>query len=559
MRLSFCRIVLPLARPALAAGAALTAMEIVADYGAAQHFGLTTLATAIFRAWYAEGNAQAAMQIAALLLAGSLVFLLVERHTRGRASFGSENWRTFSGFTPSRGAAIAATGACAALVTLGAGLPLAWLARLALTHANVEDLAGPLFNTLTLAGAGALATLALSAIIAASGRRARLASLAASAGYAAPGAVIALGAMALFSLARGAGWVGGLSGGLALGALIWTYAARFAAVGAQPIAAGLARAPKNIDAAAATLGAGGWRRLLSIDLPIAGPSLAAAALLLFVEIVKELPATLILRPFDFDTLAVRAHGQYFVGPDNGVLDWALTDPSAEVRELTIRLHVSGGMATLSFTDRGQGIAPEALLRIFDPFFTTKAPSRGTGLGLSVCLAIVKQLGGDIRVQSTLGVGTSFHVVVPVHADQAAPPAKPPIEATIPTLPEGQRVLVIDDEEPVAKVVARALQSRLGCVVERARNGEEALVFIERSDFALILSDIRMPSMNGVEFLRWLAASRPDLLPKTVFMTGDARSSALNAEIEKAGQPVLRKPFTLDALLRMATGILAPHT
>lgn len=232
---------------------------------------------------------------------------------------------------------------------------------------------------------------------------------------------------------------------------------------------------------------------------------------------------------------------------------------AEVRELTIRLHVSGGMATLSFTDRGQGIAPEALLRIFDPFFTTKAPSRGTGLGLSVCLAIVKQLGGDIRVQSTLGVGTSFHVVVPVHADQAAPPAKPPIEAPIPTLPEGQRVLVIDDEEPVAKVVARALQSRLGCVVERARNGEEALVFIERSDFALILSDIRMPSMNGVEFLRWLAASRPDLLPKTVFMTGDARSSALNAEIEKAGQPVLRKPFTLDALLRMATGILAPHT
>jgi iron(III) transport system permease protein len=301
------RIVLPLARPALAAGAALTAMEIVADYGAAQHFGLTTLATAIFRVWYAEGSTHAAMQIAALLLAASLLFLLLEQRTRGRASFASENWRAFPGFALSRGAALAACSFCTLLVGLGAGLPLAWLARLALTHANVEDLAGPLFNTLTLAGAGALATLALSAIVAASGRRARLATLAASAGYAAPGAVIALGAMALFSLARGAGWVGGLSGGLALIALIWTYAARFAAVGAQPIAAGLARAPKNIDAAAATLGAGGWRRLLSIDLPIAGPSLAAAALLLFVEIVKELPATLILRPFDFDTLAVRAY------------------------------------------------------------------------------------------------------------------------------------------------------------------------------------------------------------------------------------------------------------
>ncbi len=301
------RVVLPLARPALAAGAALTAMEIAADYGAAQHFGLTTLATAIFRAWYAQGSAHAAMQIAALLLAASLVLLLVEQRTRGRASFASENWRTFTGFALSRRGGIAAAGFCALLVALGAGLPLAWLARLALTHANVEDLARPLLNTLTLAGAGALATLALSAIIAASGRRARLAALAASAGYAAPGAVIALGAMALFGLARGAGWIGGLSGGLALTALIWTYAARFAAVGAQPIAAGLARAPKNIDAAAATLGAGGWRRLLRIDLPIAGPSLAAAALLLFVEIVKELPATLILRPFDFDTLAVRAH------------------------------------------------------------------------------------------------------------------------------------------------------------------------------------------------------------------------------------------------------------
>jgi iron(III) transport system permease protein len=126
-------------------------------------------------------------------------------------------------------------------------------------------------------------------------------------GYAAPGAVIAVGALALFGLAREAGLVGGIGAALAIGALLWTYAARFAAAGVQPIDAGLARLSKGIDAAARTLGAGPWRRLVRIELPIAAPSLAAAALILFVEILKELPATLILRPFDFDTLAVKAY------------------------------------------------------------------------------------------------------------------------------------------------------------------------------------------------------------------------------------------------------------
>jgi len=126
-------------------------------------------------------------------------------------------------------------------------------------------------------------------------------------GYAAPGAVIAMGALALFGAAREAGWVGGLGGGLALAAIFWAYAARFASAGVQPVDAGLARLSKGLDASARTLGAGPWRRFARIDLPIAAPSLAAAALILFVEILKELPATLILRPFDFDTLAVRAY------------------------------------------------------------------------------------------------------------------------------------------------------------------------------------------------------------------------------------------------------------
>src|SRR5262245_6887952 len=309
----FWRVALPLARPGIAAGGALALMEIAADYGAAQHFGLTTLSTAIFRAWYAHQNTHVALQIAAVLLLAAIAFLVVERLARGRASFagGSTRWRPLPRYELAPLAALGAFAFCAALIVFGAILPLAWLLRLALLHGTVEDIVRPFFNSIALSGAGALVTLALAAAIAVAARRAtrfgKLALFAAAMGYAAPGAVIAMGALAMFGAARAAGWVGGFGAALALTALLWTYAARFAAAGVQPVDAGLARLSKGLDASARTLGAGSWRRLLRIDLPIAAPSLAAAALILFVEILKELPATLILRPFDFDTLAVKAY------------------------------------------------------------------------------------------------------------------------------------------------------------------------------------------------------------------------------------------------------------
>lgn len=308
----FWRVALPLARPGIAAGGALACMEIAADYGAAQHFGLTTLSTAIFRAWYAHGSSQAALQIAAVLLLAAIAFLVLERYARGRAAFGggSNRWRPLPRYELNPLAGVAAFAFCVGLILLGAVAPLAWLARLALLHANVEDVIQPFVNSMLLSGGGALLTLALAAAIAVAARRmgviAKSSVVAASIGYAAPGAVIAMGMLALFAMARESGWVGGFGTGVALVALMWTYAARFASAGVQPIDAGLARLSKGLDASARTLGAGPWRRFLRVDLPIAAPSLAAAALILFVEILKELPATLILRPFDFDTLAVKA-------------------------------------------------------------------------------------------------------------------------------------------------------------------------------------------------------------------------------------------------------------
>jgi iron(III) transport system permease protein len=166
-----------------------------------------------------------------------------------------------------------------------------------------------LANTLTLSALGAGVALALAFIIALGARRTAggIGMTAASIGYAAPGAVMALGGLMAMGVALDAGLVGGLGAMAAVAMLIWIYAARFAAAGVGPIAAGLNAATPNLIAAARTLGADRARRAITIEAPIAAPALLAAALMLFVEILKELPATLILRPFDFDTLAVVAH------------------------------------------------------------------------------------------------------------------------------------------------------------------------------------------------------------------------------------------------------------
>ena len=309
------RVALPLARPGIVAGAALAAMEIAADYGAAQHFGVATITTGVFRAWFSHGTPTVALQLAAIVLTGAVFFLVLERRARGRRGYagGSTRWRPIPLYRLDALAGLAAAAACAMLIGLGALAPLAWLTRLMLMRpiADFVELGGPALNSLALALVGGAITLFIGALVAAGARGGgaggRLALYAASAGYAAPGAVIALGALTLFGFARDAGLVGGLGTSLALGLLIWTYVARFAAPASQPMEAGLARITRNIAGAARSLGAGPTRRMFAVDLPLAAPSVLTGALIVFVEILKELPATLLLRPFDFDTLAVRAY------------------------------------------------------------------------------------------------------------------------------------------------------------------------------------------------------------------------------------------------------------
>jgi iron(III) transport system permease protein len=318
---TFTTVALPLARPAIAAGASLALMEIAADFGAASYYGAQTITTGVFRAWFSRGDPALAMQLASLLLLAAAAALVAERGGRAGAAYagGSSRWRSLPRFPLGPLAALGATAFCMLLVTLGAMLPLAWLMRSALM-APAEGwsaLAQPLANSLMLAAGGGMATLILSGVVAlasrSGGKAGQAAVLSAAIGYAAPGAVMALGALAIFAALRGAGLVGGLTGAVALAALVWTYAARFAAAGAIPLEAGLSRITPSMTGAARTLGASARRRALNVELPIAAPSAFAAGLIVFVEILKELPATLILRPFDFDTLAVKA--QYYAADE----------------------------------------------------------------------------------------------------------------------------------------------------------------------------------------------------------------------------------------------------
>lgn len=308
------RAALPAAYPGVVAGAALAGMEIVADYGAAQHFGVTTITIGIFRARFAQDAPLLALQLAALLLVGAAFLLWIERRARGRRGYAAgPRWRPAILAAAPQWFQTSATLFCMAVVVLAFALPLGWLARLASLRplSDLDGLAAPLFASLALAGAGALATLAFAAIAASAARHGdgwgRAAFLAAGLGYAAPGAVIALGAMSLYAVAREAGLVGGLSAGLGAALLIWAYVARFTAVGAQPLEAGLARVSRNVAGAARTLGASPLQRFWRVDLPIAAPAAAAGALMAFIEILKELPATLILRPANLETLAIRAY------------------------------------------------------------------------------------------------------------------------------------------------------------------------------------------------------------------------------------------------------------
>lgn len=319
---AFRRAALPMARPAVAAGLALVVMESLADYGAVVHLGAPTLSVGLIRAWAGEGAVADAARLALILVAIAFLLFSLERSQRRRARQSAASGRR----RPARRARLSAPlaalaiAACAAPVLAGLVIPLARLGWRALSAPVARDLFSAAQHSLLLASvSGAVAALlGLAAAYALrSGRtRAVMAARLAGLGYAVPGSVAALGVLALLGAGQsgldgvwsslfGAPFPILLTGGVV--ALIFAYQSRFAAAAIGPADSALARVTPTLDAASRTLGATPSQTAWRVHRPLITSGALLAALLVFVEVLKELPATMILRPFNFDTLAVTAH------------------------------------------------------------------------------------------------------------------------------------------------------------------------------------------------------------------------------------------------------------
>ena len=338
-RQHFWQVALPLARPAILTGTALAMMEAFADYGTVQYFGVTTFTTGIFRTWFGMGNQPAAAQLAALLSSFVLVLLLLEQWSRRKIRYyhhGQHKQRASAQRVsrPMQGVLLLL---CLLPVLFGFIIPAAQLTLWAISNYQVTlnaQFASLVWNSFRLAAMAAVLAVAL-ALLFAYGKRLRRDDLVqvpvrlAALGYAIPGTVIAIGVMlplawldnridllAELWFNQRTGLI--LSGSLF--ALLLAYSVRFLAVSLHSVEAGLQRIKPSMDNAARSLGSSPLQVLRRVHIPLLRGSVLTALLLVFVDVLKELPATLILRPFNFNTLAVRT---YELASDERLADAAL--------------------------------------------------------------------------------------------------------------------------------------------------------------------------------------------------------------------------------------------
>jgi iron(III) transport system permease protein len=322
----FWRVALPLARPALVAGTALALMEALNDFGTVQYFGVETLATGIYRVWRGMGDAVAAAQIAAILLVLVFTLLAVERWSRGLRSFAhsTTRYRPLPRYQLAGWRAFGAALCCALPILLGFVIPGGVLLSWSISYLDmwsVERFAVLVRNSFVMAGFAAMLAVVLASLLAYALRirpaaPTRIAVRIAGFGYAIPGPVLAVGILLPFAAIDHAlnDWLGaafGLSPGLILSgtlvAVTFAYLVRFLTVSLNVVEASLGKITHSMDYAARSLGRTAIGTLGSVHLPIMRGSLLTAGIVVFVDVLKELPATLVLRPFNFDTLATMTY------------------------------------------------------------------------------------------------------------------------------------------------------------------------------------------------------------------------------------------------------------
>jgi PAS domain S-box-containing protein len=233
---------------------------------------------------------------------------------------------------------------------------------------------------------------------------------------------------------------------------------------------------------------------------------------------------------------------------------AIPEGDVDHHRISVRTYVADGDVVAEVSDTGDGIAPETLSRIFDPFFTTKEVGKGSGLGLAICRNLVTKLGGDIRVESEVGKGTRFVIRLPVtpktaEQDQGAPSPEAAEVASI-----RGRILVVDDEPVLLATLKRLLGREHEVVVASSGREAQAILEVDRA-FDLVLCDLMMPEMTGMDLHAWLVEHDAPLAAKVVFLTGGAFTPRASEYLASAGNLKVDKPFDADTLKKLVSTLV----
>ncbi len=239
-------------------------------------------------------------------------------------------------------------------------------------------------------------------------------------------------------------------------------------------------------------------------------------------------------------------------------------PAREQGRLAISIAREGDKIGVTFADDGPGIPADIIGKIFDPFFTTKRPGGGSGLGLTISLAVIKEHGGTIDVESKPGEGAVVRVMLPAAAEKvatpepAAPAAKSAPASTQRGGLSGHSALVVDDEEGIREIVQEGLSGQ-GMKVHAVESSEAALAWLAANKVEIVVCDFNLPKMNGEKLFEELHRRLRFAAPQFVFMTGELVSSSVAERYQEMGARVLQKPFALSALAALITQLLEPHS